>query len=186
MRIIAGKDKGATITAPPGRGTRPTADRVREALFSILGDVSGLSVLDLFAGSGALGLEALSRGASSAVLVDSRAGAMKAMERNIAKLRATAASAVRRDYLVFLKDAAKKGWRYDLIFIDPPYRMHRVIGGELGRRLPLVAAPGARLVVESSSREDIDLPFGKSLDRVYGDTRVCIYILQQPAPGVRK
>ncbi|GBE58223.1 ribosomal RNA small subunit methyltransferase D [bacterium BMS3Abin01] len=175
MRIIAGSRKGTIIAAPPGRNTRPTADRVREAVFSILGDITGLTVLDLFAGSGALGMEALSRAAAGAVLVESSATAVKAMRRNVEKLRFENVAVVRRDYLVFLKDAAKKRQRFDLIFTDPPYRMHRVIEGELGRWLPRVAAPGARLVVESSSREDITLPFQLSVNRVYGDTRVSIY-----------
>src|SRR3954468_5838465 len=83
MRVVAGAYKGRRLHAPRGRRTRPTADRVREALFSILGDVSGLRVLDLFAGSGALGIEALSRGASEAVFVDRDPRAIAAIKRNL-------------------------------------------------------------------------------------------------------
>src|SRR3982751_2860140 len=87
MRIISGAKKGHTIEAPPGRGTRPTSDRVRENIFNILGPVDGADVLDLYAGSGAMGLEALSRGAERAVFVESDRDAVRAIERNLDKLR---------------------------------------------------------------------------------------------------
>ncbi len=175
LRIIAGNNRGTIIAAPKGARTRPTADKVRGAIFNMLGDVSGLSALDLFAGSGALGLEALSRGASEALLVDSAPAAVAAINRNIAKLRFENARALRRDYLSILKDAAKKQRRFDLIFIDPPYRMHRVIKPELVRWLPRLAAPGARIIVESDSREEVSLPLDLVADKVYGDTRVRIF-----------
>lgn len=175
MRIIAGIRKGARIAAPRGMRTRPTADRVREAVFSILGDVSGLKVLDLFAGSGALGLEALSRGAAGAVMVESRLNAVRAISANIDKLKLENARISRRDYLVFLKGAAKKGDRYDLIFVDPPYRMHRVIEPHLAEWLPRAGSPGGRVVVESSSRQDITLPLKLLTEKLYGDTKVCVY-----------
>ncbi len=177
MRIIAGSMKGARLVAPRGARTRPTADRVREAVFSILGDVTGLAVLDLFAGSGAMALEALSRGAASAVMVDDSAAAVKAMRRNVEKMRAGDASIVRRDYLAFLRMAASRGWRYDLIFVDPPYRMHRVIRSELVKWLPQVAGAAGRMVMESSSREGRHLPFEVLVHRTYGDTAVSIYRL---------
>lgn len=175
MRIIAGSCKGTIIAAPKGDRTRPTADKVRGAIFNILGDVTGLTVLDLFAGSGALGLEALSRGAGEAMLADSAATALAAIRKNITKLKLENARAVRRDYLLILKDAAKKQHRYDLIFVDPPYRMHRVIEPELQRRLPGIIAPGGRVIIESDSREEISLPFELAVDRVYGDTRIRIF-----------
>ncbi len=175
MRIIAGTCKGTTIAAPRGGRTRPTADKVRGAIFNILGDVSGFTVLDLFAGSGALGLEALSRGAGEALLADSAATSLAAIRKNITKLKLENARAVQRDYLVILKDAAKKQRRYDLIFVDPPYRMHRVIEPELQRRLPGIIAPGGRVIIESGSREEISLPFELVVDRVYGDTRIRIF-----------
>src|SRR3954467_6793389 len=86
MRVVAGAYKGRRLHAPRGRRTRPTADRVREALFSILGDVSGLRVLDLYAGSGALGIEALSRGASAAVFVEFARPALASLRENLTKL----------------------------------------------------------------------------------------------------
>lgn len=175
MRIIAGKYKGAIIAAPKGSRTRPTADKVRGAIFNMLGDITGLIALDLFAGSGALGLEALSRGASRVLLVDNRAEALAIIHRNITKLKIENARAVRRDYLAILKQAAKKGERYDLIFVDPPYRMHRVIEPELSRWLPRMIAAGGRVIVESDCREQVSLPLELVTDKIYGDTRVRIF-----------
>lgn len=175
MRIIAGSRKGTIIAAPRGLKTRPTADKVREAVFSMLGDVTGLVVLDLFAGSGALGLEAISRGAARADLVDSRTGAIRTMGANIEKLRFENATAIRRDYLAFLKAGAKKERRYNLIFVDPPYRMHRVIEPHLNRWLPQVAATGGKVVVESSLRQGISLPLKLLTEKVYGDIMIRIH-----------
>ena len=172
MRIISGTKKGAIIAAPRGTRTRPTADRVREALFSILGSVEGLSVLDLFAGSGALGLEALSRGAAHAQLVENRAAAVRTIAKNITKRGFENATLSRRDYLAFLKDAAKKRRRYDLIFVDPPYKMHRVIEPELKKWLPQLVAEGGRIVVEFDVRQEVMLPFELLTDKVYGDTGI--------------
>ncbi|MFA6001819.1 MAG: 16S rRNA (guanine(966)-N(2))-methyltransferase RsmD [Thermoleophilia bacterium] len=176
MRIIAGACKGTIIAAPKGGRTRPTADKVRGAIFNILGDVGGADVLDLFAGSGALGLEALSRGAAQATLVDNAASAITTIHKNITKLKLENAHAVRRDYLAFLKHAAKKQERFDLIFVDPPYRMHRVVEPELGRWLPRVAAPGGSVIVESDSREEVSLPLELITKKVYGDTRIRIFL----------
>src|SRR5437879_11391731 len=97
MRIVAGSRKGARILAPRGLDTRPTGDRVREAAFNLIGPVDGASVLDLFAGSGAMGLEALSRGAASAVFVESDRDACRAIDRNLDKLGLTGATVLRRD-----------------------------------------------------------------------------------------
>jgi len=149
---------------------------VRGAIFNILGDVSGLAVLDLFAGSGALGLEAVSRGAAAALLADIGVAATAAIHKNMEKLKLEGVRALRRDYLPVMKQAAKKGERFDLIFVDPPYAMHRVIGPELSRWLPRVIAPGGRIVVESDSREEVTLPLELVTDKVYGDTRIRIFM----------
>lgn len=175
MRIIAGVRKGAVIAAPRGMRTRPTADRVREAIFSILGDVTGVTVLDLFAGSGALGLEALSRGAAEATMVDNRLQAIRTISKNMQKLRFENAVLARRDYLAFLKDAARKQKRFDLIFVDPPYRMHRVIEPQLSRWLPRVAAHRGMVVMESGLRREVPLPLELLTEKVYGDTMIRIY-----------
>src|SRR5215211_5364699 len=112
MRIIAGERKGHTIFAPRGLDTRPTGDRVREAAFNLIGPVDGTSVLDLFAGSGAMGLEALSRGAERAVFVESDAEAARAIERNLDRLRLSGATVLRRDALTALAGDAAAGRVY--------------------------------------------------------------------------
>src|SRR4249919_2887390 len=118
MRIVAGSRKGHTITAPKGLATRPTGDRVREAAFNLIGPVDGAAVLDLFAGSGAMGLEALSRGAASATFVENDRDACRTIDRNIEKLRVTGARVVRQD----VRQALTMDRRtYDLILCDPPY-----------------------------------------------------------------
>src|SRR5213080_2602328 len=114
MRIVAGSRKGARIFAPKGHDTRPTSDRVREAAFNLIGPVEGASVLDLYAGSGAMGLEALSRGASKAVFVESDRDACRAIERNLEKLRLTGARVVCGDALSFL---ASESRTYGLILV---------------------------------------------------------------------
>src|SRR3954465_7399669 len=121
MRIVAGRWGGRTLHAPRGRSTRPTSDRVREALFSILGPLDGARVLDLFAGSGALGLEALSRGAAAATFVERERLALRALRDNVADLGADA-EVVAADARVFLRAARERGAQYDLVFLDPPYR----------------------------------------------------------------
>lgn len=125
MRIIAGTAGGIPIKVPQG-DTRPTTDRVREALFSMLGDaVSGARVLDLFAGSGALGLEALSRGAESVVFVEQNRNAADIIRLNLQKARLTNATLRQSDVFRTLADLAKTGHTFDLVFADPPYAHHK-------------------------------------------------------------
>ena len=122
MRVIAGTYGGRTLKAPPGDSTRPTSDRVREALFSILGArMPDARVLDLFAGSGALGLEALSRGAQASPSWTRRQPAIKAIEANLQALSAEA-QVRQQDALRFLAHASRSAAQYDLVFLDPPYR----------------------------------------------------------------
>jgi 16S rRNA (guanine966-N2)-methyltransferase len=177
MRVIAGSLGGRSLTAPRGRGTRPTSDRVREALFSILGPVDDLAVLDLFAGSGALAIEALSRGAASATLVDSSGAAATAIERNLGSL-GIEAEVRRQGVMPFLRNAAAQGRHYDLVFVDPPYRRASSLGGELGVALAPVLAPGARVACESDRRAPLQLELQRShppRERAYGDTLISIY-----------
>src|ERR1700722_12165386 len=148
MRVIAGSYGGRELVAPRGRATRPTSDRVREALFSILADVQGERVLDLFAGSGALAVEALSRGAAEATLVDSSAPAVDAIRRNLAAL-GIEAEGIRQPVLRFLPRAREQARQYDLVFIDPPYRRASSLGGELSAALGPVISADARVVAES-------------------------------------
>ncbi|HEX6784268.1 MAG TPA: 16S rRNA (guanine(966)-N(2))-methyltransferase RsmD [Sphingomicrobium sp.] len=154
MRIIAGRWRGRMIDAPPGMGTRPTADRVRETLFSMLasrlGSFDELRVADLFAGSGALGFEALSRGGASATFVETDAGAVAVIRRNAAKLGANA------QVLSGSALALPRGGPFDLIFADPPYSegsgtaaIKAVLKGEW-------LAPGGWMSVETSRKDEVD------------------------------
>ncbi len=173
MRIIAGSRKGTTIYAPRGRDTRPTSDRVRENTFNLIGPVDDATVLDLFAGSGALGLEALSRGAASAVFVDSDRDAVRTIERNLEKLRLTGSRVVRLDAVTALMQEANAGRKYDLVLVDPPYAMTRY--DALTRYLPAVLAEDGLLVVESDARAEPSLPLGVRTSRTYGSTRVTLF-----------
>jgi 16S rRNA (guanine966-N2)-methyltransferase len=174
MRIIAGEWGGRRLVAPPGRDTRPTADRVREALFSILGPLDGERVLDLYAGSGALGLEALSRGAGSATFVERAAPALRALRANIDALEAEA-RVVGGDVAGFLRSARDEGAEYDLVFLDPPYRAASAVGRDLSLRP--VCASGARVVAESDRRAPLDLDLPLTDERRYGDTLIRIHAL---------
>jgi 16S rRNA (guanine966-N2)-methyltransferase len=171
LRVVAGEFKGRRLAAPRGTRTRPTADRVREALFSMLGDVSGARVLDLYAGSGALGIEALSRGAASAVFVERDPQAVAAIERNLAPL-AVEATVTRADVLRWL---ARAEGPFDLVFCDPPYDGASRLAGPLAERLPGLTTDDARIVTESDKRNPLELPFPLLVERGYGDTRIAIH-----------
>ena len=175
MRVVAGLYRGRRLVAPQGTATRPTSDRVREALFSVLGaSVQGARVLDLYAGTGALGIEALSRGAASAVFVDSSPQAIAAVRANLqalgidAPVHRMAASAA-------LRPSPDRQAAYDLVFLDPPYRRAAGLGQELSEALPAVLAPGARVVSESDRREPLELAFPLADERRYGDTIIRIH-----------
>jgi 16S rRNA (guanine966-N2)-methyltransferase len=179
MRIVAGRWRGRRLVAPAGRTVRPTSDRVREAWMSIVQPwLADARVLDLFAGSGALAIEALSRGAATAVLVERDARAIAAIRRNLGDLGVGDAEAVvrRRDVLKALRDAREAGETYDLVFIDPPYRLAAGLGPELAEALSWVLAPDARVIGESDRRTPLDLPgFTTTFERRYGDTLLRIH-----------
>jgi 16S rRNA (guanine966-N2)-methyltransferase len=172
VRIVGGAHKGARIYAPKGHDTRPTSDRVREAVFAILGSVEGTSVLDLFAGSGALGLEALSRGATSAVFVESDPVAVKAIERNVEKLRIEVAEIVRSDVPRYI---ARTDERYDVVFVDPPYEMVESLRMPLAEHLPRVLAEGGSVVYETAAGVDPDLPLAVRSTRRHGSTQLTVF-----------
>ena len=174
MRVVAGRHRGRRLRAPAGEGTRPTADRVREALFSILGSVDGQRVLDLYAGSGALGIEALSRGAASATFVESARPALAAIRAN---LDATGddAEVAAADVIRWLSAAAEAEREFDLVFCDPPYDAAVEIAQMLSELLPRVAAPQALIVTESSKRNPLTLDLPLADERTYGDTRIAIH-----------
>jgi 16S rRNA (guanine966-N2)-methyltransferase len=174
--VVAGTLGGRRLAAPPGDATRPTSDRVREALFSILGDVTGLRVLDLFAGSGALGIEALSRGAGAVTFVDRAPRALRAVRANLDAL-GLSATVLRRDALATLEDAARRGDQYDLVLLDPPYGLAGELGPRLSTALPPVLAPGARVVAESDRRLALPLDLPLELERRYGDTLIRLHRL---------
>ena len=194
MRVVAGKWGGRTIHAPRGFSVRPTTDRVREAVFAILGDgVEGAVVLDLFAGTGAMAIESLSRGASGAVLVESSPAALGALRANLAALEAEGAVCLPLDYREAIRRLSAKGRTFDLVFLDPPYGK-----GLVGRAAGLLSrsgilAPGAVVVMERASRDPEDtLPaeWMERADRKYGDTRITLYDIPNPRgqapPGGQK
>jgi 16S rRNA (guanine966-N2)-methyltransferase len=175
VRIVAGEHRGRTLRTPPGATTRPTSDRVREALFSILGSVDGLRVLDLYAGSGALGIEALSRGAASAAFVESDRAALDAIRANLAAIgREADAEVAARDALAWLRGASPEP-AFDLVFCDPPYDAAARIAGPLSELLPRVAGPQALIVTESSKRNPLALSLPLADERTYGDTRIALH-----------
>jgi 16S rRNA (guanine966-N2)-methyltransferase len=172
LRIVAGELGGRRLHGPPRRSAalRPTSDRVREALFSILGDVQGMRVLDLFCGTGALGIEALSRGASAATLVDTHTAIAR---RNVAELGiGDRCEVVRSDARTFMRREQRE---FDLIFCDPPYRLADRLEGELDSLIPPRLAPGGRLIVEGAARRPPKLSLPALTERRYGDTVVTIY-----------
>ena len=171
MRVVAGEFKGRRLHTARGTRTRPTADRVREALFSMLGDVSGARVLDLYAGSGALGIEALSRGAESAVFVERDQAALAALRRNLDAVGARA-EVRRQDVLRFL---ARPEGTFDLVFCDPPYDGAPALAAPLAGALPTLLGEDARIVTESDKRNPLLLPLPLLVERTYGDTRVAIH-----------
>lgn len=180
MRVIAGTAKGHKLVAPDSPRVRPALDKVKGAIFNILFDVSGTRVLDLFAGSGAVGIEALSRGAASAVFVEEWDRAIDAIRRNLAHtkledraeiLRARVDAAIRR--------LAKTGELFNLVFVDPPY-LKALVNPTLAllAASPLVA-PGGLVIVEHHPKEPVEPPAGLSLtdSRKYGQT--CISFLRR-------
>ena len=175
MRIIAGSRKGATIYAPKHADTRPTGDRVREAAFNLIGPVDDATVLDLYAGSGAMGLEALSRGAASAVFVEADREACTTIQRNLVKLKLEGAQIVCRDALTALAQEASAGRRYDLVLLDSPYAMYADLQTRLAAYLPSVLAEDGLLVVETSRDLHPELPLPKRTSRRYGSARVTLF-----------
>jgi len=177
MRIIAGSHKGARIFAPKGRETRPTGDRVREAAFNLIGPgyVEEANVLDLFAGSGAMGLEALSRGAAHATFVESERDACRTINRNLDKLGLDGATVLCQDALTALRADARGGTRYDLVLVDPPYQRFSSLQNALIQHLPEILAPNGLLLVETAAAEEPDLPLAKRTSRRYGAARLTLF-----------
>jgi 16S rRNA (guanine966-N2)-methyltransferase len=178
VRVVAGRFGGRRLQAPPGRDTRPTSDRVREALFSMLGPLHEARVLDLFAGSGALAIEALSRGAGTATLVERDPRAIAVIRANLwaLELGDDEARVVHAPARVGRRNASARGDAYDLVLLDPPYRDAPALGRELSRALPAVLAPDARVVAESDRRAPLALELPVVRERRYGDTLIRIHV----------
>jgi 16S rRNA (guanine966-N2)-methyltransferase len=165
------------LKAPRGTLTRPTSDRVREAIFALLGDVGDASVLDLFAGTGGLGIEAISRGAAGAVFIERDRRAVRVLKENLDSLGVAPARAQVRgvEVLAALRTARGLAETYDLVFIDPPYSRASDLGRELSRLLPSLLKPEARIVVESDRRAPLELRACLEQERMYGDTLIRIH-----------
>jgi 16S rRNA (guanine966-N2)-methyltransferase len=176
VRIIAGSRRGARIFAPKGRETRPTSDRARESAFNLIGPVDGATVLDLFAGSGAMGLEALSRGAARAVFVEADRDACRTISRNLEKLRLTGATVLCQDALRALAAEAAAGRRYDLVLADPPYDLFSTVETPLASYLSAVLAPDGLVVLETGARDEPELAgLDKRTSRRYGSARITLF-----------
>jgi len=166
LRITSGIHRSIRLDCP-ATGVRPTTDRVKEAMFSTLSmDFDTVEVLDLFAGSGNLGIEAISRGASKVTFVDNSRLSLKTIEKNLKRIDALpSAVIIRSDALSFIRKCPDT---FDLIFMDPPY--NKGLASELAPHVYCLLAPGGVLAIEHSPRETIDLTVWKS--RIYGDTMI--------------
>lgn len=174
MRIVGGTLGGRVLRAPPGHATRPTSEKVRQAIFNILPDLEGARVLDLFAGSGALGIEALSRGATHATFVDSGKPALEALRRNLGDLGvADRATVLAQDAVVAAKRVTDP---VGFVFVDPPYASDLASRAVLA--LPPATVADAWIVIEHDRRHAPPDALGSLLrtdERRYGDTLVSFY-----------
>ncbi len=176
MRIVAGSRKGHRIAAPKGAVTRPTGDRVREAAFSLIGPVEGAAVLDLFAGSGAMGLEALSRGAASCVFVERDRDAARVIQANLEKLRLTGAVVATRDVAAALRDEQRSRTALRPRPRRPAVRrVGRACAWRSPSCFPVVLADDALVVVETSERVEPELPLDLVTTRRYGSARITVF-----------
>lgn len=209
MRVVGGEWRGRPLAAPAGRGTRPTSDKVREAIFDVLlalpgvgvgeaaapsaGPLGGHVALDLFAGSGALGIEALSRGADACTFVENERAALRALRANLERVGVRAGGRVGRDEggaggrvaraRVLAADArralqadARRGARYTLLFADPPYDRYAEVRPALASLLGPLLAPHAVLVIETAAGTAAGLPWTIVREKRYGDTRVTFLV----------
>jgi len=209
VRVVGGQWRGRALGAPAGRGTRPTSDKVREAIFDVLlalpeirggadaapaaGPLAGRIVLDLFAGSGALGIEALSRGAAACTFVEHERAALRALRANLERLgvtvesrqgrgvggadgRAPRARVLAADARRALQADARRGARYTLLFADPPYDRYAEVRPALARLLGPLLAPRAVLVIETAAGTAAGLPWTIVREKRYGDTRITFLV----------
>jgi 16S rRNA (guanine966-N2)-methyltransferase len=175
MRIIAGDRRGSRISAPKGEHTRPTSDRAREAAFNLIGPVDGAAVLDLFAGSGAMGLEALSRGARSCSFVESDRAACAVIRTNLERLHLAGALVLCKDAFQALREDRAAGQTYDLVLADPPYEAWNDLEPRLGEAVLPVLAPDGLLVVETAAKVEPVVPLDLVTSRRYGSARISLF-----------
>ena len=171
MRVIAGELRGQRLVAPRGWRVRPTSDRVREAIFSALGEVDEMQVLDLYCGTGALAIESLSRGAARATMVDHN---IRPALGNVEKLGLRdRVDLIRAEVAAWLQEAEGS---YDLVFVDAPYRLADRVGPQLDSHLEGLLAPGGRVIVDSAARQPLRLQSLMAVrQRRYGATEVSFY-----------
>jgi 16S rRNA (guanine966-N2)-methyltransferase len=186
VRVVAGEARGRRLVAPPGRDTRPTLDRVREAVFNALGSldaVDGARVLDLFAGSGALGIEALSRGAAHATFVDTDRSARRAIEENLAATGlGDRAAVVGADAVTHLRRHLEAGGEpFGLVLLDPPYATGEPVWADV-LLLVAAAAPGGVVVVESDRTPVVPDGWDALREKRYGGTLVTVLRTPSPPP----
>jgi len=177
MRVVAGELGGRRLVAPRGWRVRPTSDRVREAIFSALGDIEGNRVLDLYCGTGALAIEAISRGAAAATLVDRDVRAALGNVRNL-KLH-DRVDLVKADVVPWLR---KPSPGFDLIFVDAPYKLADRLGPDLDPHLPAHLAKAGRVIAESSARNPLTLSLPLLRERRYGGTLVSFHGAPEGGP----
>jgi 16S rRNA (guanine966-N2)-methyltransferase len=179
LRIVAGSRRGRYINVPPG-AVRPTSEMVREAVFNALGPIGGLSVLDLFAGSGALGLEALSRGAAGCTFVEKDPGVAGVLRENIGVLDYEAVCRVMvADYRKAVEALVKTGKGFDLLFVDPPYRILGEVESSLTPWVASLMSAGGVVVIESDSEAQPSLGLAPVFARTYGDTKITMVVTRR-------
>jgi 16S rRNA (guanine966-N2)-methyltransferase len=173
VRIVAGAKRGRRLGVPTRAEVRPTSEMVREAVFDVLGPVGGLCVLDLFAGSGALGFEALSRGARACVFVEKDRGVAGTLRTNMDKLGyGSICRVVVGDYVKAASALERGGERFDLLFVDPPYRMLAEVEATLTSLVPRLLSPVGVMVIEGPRSLSVDFGQAVIFERQYGDTKV--------------
>jgi len=195
MRIIAGTYRSRVLAAPRGLDTRPTSDRLRETLFNVLAPrIANAAFLDLYAGSGAVGFEALSRGAASVTFVEQAPSALKVLRANLERLGIESGTRVRAESVAaFLRAAANAGpkpERYEVVFLDPPYdktEEYTATLGLLGGAARKILAPGALVVAEHRRKQALEQTYG-NLKRTrlleQGDAALSFFVADTAAPGI--
>ncbi|SEB45040.1 16S rRNA (guanine(966)-N(2))-methyltransferase RsmD [Paenibacillus sp. GP183] len=180
MRVISGSARGRTLKAVPGMTTRPTTDKVKEAVFSMIGPYfEGGLVLDLFAGTGGLGIEALSRGMDKGIFIDIEKKSVGTVQHNVAAAGFTdKAEIYRNDAGRALKLLSKRGLQFDLVFLDPPYKMKVIAELITGMEEQALLKPNAWIIVEHDAEDDLAVTIGAlqlKKRAEYGETAITIY-----------